>query len=185
MRNREVQRINHCSQTTAGNAVLKSSIPLHPFIGVLGCILMCIIAVDMLPLHSSGEKFYFIAAICLSVFGIALTVLSVHRFRIDKNGITVNRMIFPRFIPWTDVKKMVLMTRKTADRTVECVVFCLDSMPRPMNPKAEFIDIKRNNNCVCLDLNSTQFPADKQYAYINKEGFLRFIDLLGLELTVS
>ena len=182
MRNRREQRINHSVQATAGNTVLKSSIPLHPLIGVFGCILMCIIAFGMLPLRLSGERFYFIAAICLSVFGITLTVLSVHRFCIDKNGITVNRLIFSRIIPWTEVKEMVLMTRKTADRTVECVVFCTEFLPRPIKPKAEFIDIKRNNNSVCLDLDSQQFPADKQYAYINKEDFLHFIDLVGLDL---
>lgn len=185
MRKRKAHKITHRLQITPSNAVLKSSIPLHPFIGVLGCILMCVIAVDMLPLHLCGEKFYFIAAICLSIFGIALAVLSVHRFIIDKNGITVNRIIFQRFIPWADVKEIVLMTRKTADRTVECVVFCIDYLPRPIKPKIEFIDIKRNNNSVCLDLNSPQFPADKQYAYINKEGFLQFIDLLGLDLAVT
>ena len=163
-------------------SVLTSTIFFFPAITLPLCVLVGKGFDSLLPPNGSGELLFLIVGQCLLLFCACIGIMSCYRFRIDEKGVTVQRLFYRRVFFWEDIQEIIIASRVTPDRTVECVIFCKEAQRSYIKPEPESIDFGKQKMSLCVDLDSVEYPADKLYAYINKQRFLRFADENGIIL---
>lgn len=163
-------------------SVITSTVFLFPAITLPLCVLVGTGFDSLIPPNGSGELLFLIVGQCLLLFCAWIGIMSCYRFRIDEKGVTVQRLFYRRVFFGEDIQEIIIASRVTLDRTVECVIFCKEAQRSHINPEPESIDFGKQKMSLCVDLDSVEYPADKLYAYINKQRFLRFADEKGLVL---
>lgn len=151
----------------------------------LGCLFLPAVGIycgcELLPPKSFGDFFWIIVCLCAIIAGLLVTNSQFYRFKIDSSGITMQRLLFSRFFPWTDIKEIILSSRGSIGRFVRTAIICKE-IRRPFIR----LDVGSLRSwpkwCMCIDLDSREIPADKGMAYVDQEQFLQFIKVYGIDI---
>ena len=125
---------------------------------------------------AEGSDFYVWLGILIGGFliGMWVTIKIFFRFVIDENGVRMQRLLFSRFFPWSEVKEIIISSTPTKGRFLETAVICTEKR-RPYIDLKEGDVFRRPKWCMCIDLNSKEYPAEHGLPYVDKEAFLQFI----------
>ena len=125
---------------------------------------------------AEGSDFYVWLGILIGGFliGMWVTIKIFFRFVIDENGVRMQRLLFSRFFPWNEVKEIIISSTPTKGRFLETAVICTEKRRPYIDLKAGDV-FRRPKWCMCIDLNSKDYPAEHGIPFVEKESFFLFI----------
>lgn len=170
-----------CLQDNAGDVIVSNLQWFFAVIGLAGLIFteICLLG-DMQWL---GIDVFLVVVFlsCFLLFLMGTMLLLLYRFRLDAYGVTMHRLFKSRFFSWDEVKDIFITARYTDKYTshmVQTVIFCTKRQRPYIRP--ESVELRNRKWAMCIDLNSAQYPADKMFAYLDKEQFMDFAQAHGL-----
>lgn len=161
---------------------LKSSPCLFPAVGAIGAVIVPILFFGILSVQDTGSPAFISFGVFVALICLASAIIGPHRFILDHNGIIARHLAYRRTIAWSDLKEIVVTTRRIRGRMVQTVLFSREicrPLPRPV---LEIYGVRRKAKNIWIDLDSPQHPASRIYAYIDRETFFRYAQGRGLSL---
>lgn len=130
--------------------------------------------IDMIPAKESGYYFWIGMCVLYILFCLWGILFLFYRFRIDSEGVTLQRLIRRRFFPWSEIKEVVISARSMPSRWILTAEFCKE-VHRPF-VKLDVGGFYWPKWCMCVDLNSKQYPSSRLFACVDQELLLKILE---------
>ncbi len=139
----------------------------------------------LLPIAKGPDLIIWLGiCICAFLFGALETILHFYRFIIDQDGIRMQRLFFSRFYPWSDIKEIIVSSRGTIGRHIQTAIICIEKR-RPYIRLDVGSLFEWPKWCMCIDLNSKDFPAEFSVPYVDKESFFQLVKEYEIEINTD
>ncbi len=150
------------------------------------CIFLPVVSIygicALLPIAKGSDLIIWLGiCICAFLFGALETILHFYRFIIDQDGIRMQRLLYSRFYPWSDIKEIIVSSRGTIGRFIQTAIICTEKR-RPYIKLDVGGLFEWPKWCICIDLHSKDFPAEYSLPYVDKEPFFQLIKEHAIEI---
>ena len=138
----------------------------------------CIII--LLPVEEPDAYVLVAIAVCGILFALWVMIVMLYRFRIDSEGVYLQRLVRRRFYPWNEIQEVIISARSTKTRWILTAIFCTE-VHRPF-VKLDVGDFFWPKWCMCVDLSSFKFPASRLFAFVEQDQLLKAIEDHGVKI---
>ena len=148
--------------------------------GLSGLLICLYCAISLLPVTEPEVSILIAICICGSLFCLWGTLFLFYRFRIDSEGVTLQRLIRRRFYSWNEIREVIISARATKSRYFITAIFCTE-VHRPF-VKLDIGGFHWPKWCMCVDLDSEKSPSSKLFASVDQETLLKVIEVHGIKI---